>query len=94
MKSSWRATLFYFPAKKQLVLMTRYCGGEEIKIATFFQFQAFPEFGYRHREITYSDIRFIDASKSGFQFTLVHRSGFFDGEPTAREVADVDIGHE
>ena len=74
--------------------MTRYRGGEEIKIATFFQFQAFPEFGYRHREITHSDIRFIDASKSGFQFALVHRGGLLDEKTTAREIADIDVGHE
>ncbi len=94
MKSSWRATLFYFPAKKQLVLMTRYRGGKEIEIATFFQFQAFPEFGYRHGEITHGDIRFIDASKSGFQFALVHRSGLLDDETTARKVADIAVGNE
>ena len=74
--------------------MTRYRGGEEIEIATFFQFQAFPEFGYRHGEITHSDIRFIDASKSGFQFALVHRGGLLNDKTTARKVADIAVGHE
>ena len=74
--------------------MTRYRSGKEIEIATFFQFQAFPEFGYRHGEITHSDIRFIDASKSGFQFALVHRGGLLDEKTTAREIADIAVGHE
>ena len=94
MKSSREHVLFCFLAKKQLVLIVGQGGGEEVEIAPVFQLQALPQLGHRHGEITHGDIGSVDASEGGFQFTLVHRSGLLDDETTAREVADIMVGHK
>ena len=89
-----RPLLFRFPAQKELVLIARDGGGEEIEIAPVFQFQALPQFGDRHGEVAHGDVGSVDAGEGGFQFTLVHRSGLLDDETTAWEIADIMVGNK
>ena len=59
--------------------------GENIHLATVFQFESFPQVGYCQGEVSGGYIGFIDARKCLFKFVFVHGADAVDDESSARE---------
>ena len=59
--------------------------GENIHLAAIFQFEPFPQVGYRQGEVSGGYIGFIDARKCLFKFAFVHGADAVDDESSARE---------
>ena len=80
-----------FPAYQQQVPVYGVGGGENVCVASVFQFETFSQFLCGEREIADSHIRLANAVKCTFQLFLVHgRNGCYDKTSAGKKGGFID----